>query len=200
MDILASLFEHSPLAALFLLLILGGIGLPFPEDLTLIATGFLMANDIVRPFPALPVVYLGVLTADLLLYHIGKRFGRAVITHKRFQRILTPARLADLESRFRKNGFLFVLAGRHLIGLRPQVFLVAGIMRMRLRTFIAADALSAIGTLAVMIGIGYTGGNSFDVIRKDISRFEHAGIVILAVAVAVFLGIRYFRGREKKSS
>jgi membrane protein DedA with SNARE-associated domain len=35
--------NHFPYLGIFLLLILGGMGLPFPEDTTLILSGFLIA-------------------------------------------------------------------------------------------------------------------------------------------------------------
>jgi len=44
---------------------------------------------------------------------------------------------------------------------------------MPYRTFLLADALSALSTIAVMTGIGYAGGNSLQVILKDISRIGH---------------------------
>jgi membrane protein DedA with SNARE-associated domain len=198
MDIPAAMLQHAPLAALFALLVLGGIGLPFPEDGTLILTGVLIANGTIHAPLALPVVYAGVLIADLLLYHMGRKFGRQIVTHRRFRRLLPEARLASLEDRFRRSGSLFVLVGRHAIGLRAQIFLVAGIVKMPVATFLAADALSALGTLAVMIGIGYAGGNSLDALRKDLTRIEHAAVAAGAAALFIALIVRYFRARGAK--
>lgn len=196
MDIPAAMLQHAPLAALFALLVLGGIGLPFPEDGTLILTGVLIANGTIHAPLSLAVVYAGVLIGDLLLYHMGRKFGRQIVTHRRFRHLLPEVRLVSLEDRFRRSGFLFVLVGRHVIGLRAQVFLVAGIVRMPVATFLAADALSALGTLAVMIGIGYAGGSSLDVLRKDLTRIEHLAVAAVAAAAAVLLLIRYVRSRR----
>ena len=41
----ATLVEHFPYIGIFILLILGEIGLPFPEDATLILSGFLIAHE-----------------------------------------------------------------------------------------------------------------------------------------------------------
>jgi membrane protein DedA with SNARE-associated domain len=46
----------------------GGIGLPVPEDATLILCGFLAAHDVARPLPALAILYPGLLIADSLLF------------------------------------------------------------------------------------------------------------------------------------
>ncbi|MDI6727600.1 MAG: hypothetical protein QMD44_01570, partial [Thermodesulfovibrionales bacterium] len=75
---ISTLVEHFPYIGLFLLLILGGIGFPFPEDTTLILCGFLISTHVVKPVPALLVVYAGLLITDFSLYFVGKKYGRMV--------------------------------------------------------------------------------------------------------------------------
>jgi membrane protein DedA with SNARE-associated domain len=67
--------EHFPYIGLFLLLILGGIGLPFPEDATLMLCGFLIAQEVIRPLRALVSAYTGLLVADTIVYHLGSKYG-----------------------------------------------------------------------------------------------------------------------------
>ncbi|MBI5676280.1 MAG: DedA family protein [Nitrospirae bacterium] len=193
------LVEHFPYAGLFILLILGGIGLPFPEDATLILCGFLLSQTIIKPMPGLLVVYSGLLIADLLLYHFGRKFGRKIVTHKRFQRILSPERFSKIEEQFKRRGSLFILIGRHFIGLRAQIFIVAGVMRMSALKFSIADAVSAIFTIAIMVGAGYAGGNSLQVIKKDISRIEHVAVFVLITMLVIYLFARYVGSGDKGS-
>ena len=191
--------EHFHYLGLFILLLLGGIGLPFPEDATLILCGFLISTQVVKPIPALLTVYVGLLTADLTLHFIGRRFGRRIVTHRRFRKMISPERLSLLENKFNQRGILFILLGRHLVGLRAQIFLVSGVMRMPTLKFLLADGFSSIFTMAIMVGAGYLGGNSLNALRKDISRVEHLGILILVVALAVYLIFRYVKPRKKGS-
>ncbi len=197
---LSGLMEHFPYAGLFILLILGGIGFPFPEDTTLILCGFLISTHVVKPVSALLVIYSGLLIADLFLYFVGKKYGRMIVTHRRFHRIISPERLSRLEDKFNKKGILVVLLGRHLVGLRAQIFLVAGVMRMSALKFIMADAVSSIFTIAVMVGAGYLGGNSLQIIKKDISRVEHVAILLIIILIAIYLSLRYFKVRRDKTS
>lgn len=193
---LSGLVEHFPYAGLFILLILGGIGLPFPEDATLILCGFLISHDMVKPIPALFVVYSGLLAADFLLYLVGKKYGRMIVTHKRFRNIMSPEKLSSLEDKFRKRGIFVILIGRHLFGLRAQIFLASGVMRMPALKFITADAVSSIFTIALMVGAGYIGGNSLQIIKKDISRIEHVAIFLIIIAIAAYMFYRYFKTRR----
>lgn len=189
---------HFPYMGLFLILILGGIGFPFPEDATLILCGFLISTNTVRPIPALAAVYSGLLMADFFLYFIGRKYGRMIINHKRFHKIVSPERLSVLEDKFNKKGVIVVLLGRHLIGLRAQVFLVAGVMKMHALKFMIADAVSSIFTIIIMVGAGYVGGNSLEIIKKDITKIEHVGILVIIIFIVIYLLFRYFKsGRDK---
>ena len=192
----ATLLEHFPYIGIFILLILGEIGLPFPEDATLILSGFLMSQKVTKPLPTLMVVYCGLLLTDFSLYWVGKKYGRKVIEHKRFRRILSAEKLLTLEEKFKKWGIYVVLVGRHFLGIRAQIFLAAGVMRMSTLKFIMADAASAILTITLMVGIGFLGGNSIEVLQKDVKRIEHIGILVLAILFTGWMIYKYFRNRK----
>src|SRR5512135_3140209 len=104
MSDLSAIMEQGPYLGLLLLLILGGVGFPFPEDATLILCGFLISTHVVKPVYALLVVYSGLLAADFSLYLIGKKYGRMIVCHRRFQKIISPERLLILEDKFNKRG------------------------------------------------------------------------------------------------
>jgi len=191
-----TLIKHFPYFGIFILLVLGEIGLPFPEDATLILSGFLIAQKVTKPLPTLMVVYCGLLLTDFSLYWVGKKYGRGVIEHKRFRRILSAERLLTLEEKFKKWGTYVVFVGRHFLGIRAQIFLAAGVMRMSTLKFIMADAASAILTMTLMVGIGFLGGNSIEILQKDVKRIEHIGILILAILVTSWMIYKYFRNRK----
>ena len=193
--------EHLPYLSIFLLLVLGGIGLPFPEDATIMLSGFLVAHEVVKPLPIFLSVYAGLLISDFFLYSVGKKYGRMVVEHKRFHKIISPDRLLNLEEKFKKGDVWVILIGRHFLGLRAQIFLVAGVMRMPLLKFIITDAATALLTIAFMGGIGYVGGNSVQILRKDLKRIEHIGIVVFVILLAGWIIFKYlktmFRNRER---
>jgi membrane protein DedA with SNARE-associated domain len=198
MDQTASLIQPFPYLGIFLLLILGTLGLPFPEDTTLILGGFLMVQDVIQSFPALSVIYPTLLMTDFLLYWIGKRYGRRVVEHKIFHRILSLDRLLKLEAKFRKWGIWVVLFGRHLLGVRAQIFLAAGVMRMPAQKFILADALSALFTMAIMIGIGYFGGSQIQILRENMATINRLIVFSLVLIVLGWSLLRYYRRKNMR--
>ena len=192
----SALITHFPYLGLFLLLILGGVGLPFPEDATLILCGVLISVEAVRPIEALCVVYAGVLAADLLLYWVGRKYGPEIITHKRFRKVVSPKTLAAIRKKFDRWGILVVLVGRHLVGLRSQILLVSGVMKMPPVKFIIADGISSLVTIALMVGAGYMGGNSLQVIRKDMTKLGHLAVVVVVISLIVCLFYRHAATRR----
>lgn len=194
---LAPLIDHSPYVGLFILLILGGIGLPFPEDATLILGGVLTSHEVIKPLQGFLVVYSGLLITDFSLYLVGKKYGRSVVEHKRFRRIISSDRLFKLEEKFRKWGTAVVFFGRHILGLRAQIFLVAGVVRMPAVKFLGADAVSALITMGLWGGVGYLGGNSIQILKRDIERIEHIAVVVFLIFLVIGIFFWYFKTRWK---
>jgi membrane protein DedA with SNARE-associated domain len=192
-----TLVEHFPYIGIFLLLVLGDMGLPFPEDATLILSGFLIVQKVTKPLTTLLVVYSGLLLTDFSLYWVGKKYGRRVVEHKRFRRIISSDRLLRLEEKFKRWGVLVVFFGRHLLGVRAQVFLVAGVMRMPAMKFLMTDAASAILTVTLMVGIGYLGGNSIEVLKKDTARIEHVAVLLFVMLIISWIIFRYLKSIKK---
>jgi membrane protein DedA with SNARE-associated domain len=185
---------HFPYLGLFLLLIFGGVGFPFPEGGTLILCGLLIATNVIKPIYTIVIAYSGVLIGDFLFYSFGRKYGRMIITHRMFRRIVSPKRLEMLEDKFNKWGILFIFIGGRLIG---EIFLVAGILKMPRWKFLLIDALSALFTVVLWIGLGYVGGHTLQLIRDDIARIEHILIYLLISIVMYFIFRHIFLSHEK---
>ena len=194
---MASLVNNFPYLGIFLLLLLGDLGLPFPEDTTLILSGFLISQKVVKPFPVFLVIYPTLLLTDFFLYSVGKKYGRNVIGHRRFRKFVSPQGLSKFEERFRKRGIFVVFVGRHILGLRAQVFLAAGVVGMPAVKFLVADGVSAILTIALMMGMGYLGGNSIQMLKQDVTKIQHILIVLVMILVTVGIIFMYFKNRTR---
>jgi membrane protein DedA with SNARE-associated domain len=69
-------------------------------------------------------------------------------------------------------------------------------MRTSTLKFIMDDAASAILTMTLMVGIGFLGGNSIEILQKDVKRIEHIGILLLAILFTGWVIYKYFRNRR----
>jgi membrane protein DedA with SNARE-associated domain len=127
------------------------------------------------------------LMTDYFLYHVGRKYGRKVVTHRRFRKIISSKRITRLEKTFRKWGTLVIFLGRHLVGLRSQIFLVAGILKMPRLKFVLADAVSSVATITLMVGAGYWGGSTLELIKKDVEEALYALLVLIMLIVLALL-------------
>ncbi len=192
------LLDKFPYAGMSILLVLGGFGLPFPEDIILIVAGASIAGGAIDLGPAILAIVPALLIADILLYSSGRKYGRPLIEKGKLGRIISPERFERLEAVFRRKGVYFILFGRSVAGLRAQLFLMAGVTGMPLKKFIIVDCLAATISVSVMLGIGYLGGSSLQIILKDFTRVEHLLIVAAVLVVCLWIAVRFYRSRSWK--
>lgn len=171
-------------AALVVLLLLGGMGVPVSEDVTLLTAAVLAANRVLTLPLVLGLGYAGVVAGDLLIYGWGRRLGPRALRTPRIRRFVTPKREARVRELFSRWGVLAVVVGRHTPGLRPVVFFLAGTERLALWKFALADALSAGLTVPLVVLLGYKLGGKLGVenLHGHIVQIELAvgGAVVLA--------------------
>src|SRR5262245_13869588 len=133
--------EHATTLGLFLALVFAGLGVPLPEDLVLLTGGVLAHQGFARLDWLIIILYAGVLTADILLYSFGRRFGDLILQSPRITRLLTPARRERIERYFARYGNRTIFLVRHLAFLRAPTFLMAGVMKMPGWQFLFWDGL-----------------------------------------------------------
>jgi len=176
--------------AILALLAAAGVGVPIPEDLTLLLAGGLAAQEVTAFWPTLICGYLGVLLGDVLIHHWGYRMGPAAYRHRIVRRHLTKERQEKLAGHFVRHGFLTIVVGRHTPMLRAPIFFLAGASRLPLWKFLLADALSAAVTVPIVVTLGFYFGEHLEDVRARIHHFEWAIAGVALVAVAVWLLLR----------
>lgn len=180
---------------IFGVLIVCGLGLPLPEDIPLIATGYLIWQGSLHWFPALAVTISAVLIGDTILFWIGRKIGVQYLEKRSSTSWANPERVRKVEFWFKKYGSGIVFLARFVMGLRSVVFLLAGAMRMRYWLFLSLDGLAALLSVPLWIALGYWLSLHFG---EDISAFlRHANslktIFTVAVVLAVVIvGVRIF--------
>jgi membrane protein DedA with SNARE-associated domain len=146
--------------------------------------------------PALSIAYSGILIGDFFSFYLGRKYGRTIVTHKRLHKIISPKRLSILEDRLNKMRILFILIGGRLIS---GIFLVAGILGISFSKILIIDTISSLFAIAFWTGIGYIGGNSLQIIKKDITRIEHLAILLAVILLSIYLLFRYFKSRKDRT-
>ena len=119
-QLLTNLFESVGGAFSYLLvftiLIRCGVGLPVPEDVSLILGGSLVFQGKAGLFLMMLTGYVGIILGDSLMFLLGRRFGSQVGVKKGglLGRIITPAKRARVEELFKKHGEKVVMIARFI--------------------------------------------------------------------------------------
>ncbi|MGH2625369.1 MAG: DedA family protein [Anaerolineales bacterium] len=181
--------EHFRYLGIFAVLLLGGLGVPIPEEMPIIAAAVMSHEGMVRWWLALPVCLLGVLSGDLVLYWAGWHWGERVLNWRVVRLVLTPSREQWLKAAYRRHALKTVVTARHVMGLRAAAFLTAGIARVPFWKFVVADAGAALLGVPFMFGLAYFFTDQITAILADVHRVERwlglAGLLVLAAALAV---------------
>lgn len=178
--VLVRLVEHFTYAAVFGLLVAGGVGVPVPEELVQLTAGYLARRGVVAFLPAAAAAWLGLVLGDALLFRLARSRGPGLLASPRLARLLPPSRRAAIERHFARHAFLTVVAGRHLSVLRLPIFALAGASGVPTRTFVLADALSALASVPLVLGLGWLFAGSIEDLRRDLRWLEHALALLAA--------------------
>ncbi len=174
-------------------LVIGGLGVPLPEDLALLATGVLIQRDAVNPVLGFVVVFAGVLGGDSALFFLARRLGPSAYDRRVIRRVLPPERRAKIEAAYERYGGRLVFLARHVAGLRAAAFAMAGIHGMRPLRFLLWDFAAACVSVPLVVGLGYYGSLHIDRVRHGIATAQHYVLLAALLGIVGYLTWRHLR-------
>lgn len=179
------------------LLLLCGLGLPIPEDISLIAGGYLAHLGTVNVHKMFLVCFVAVLGGDSLAFGLGRGFGTKLLASRFTHRYFTPRRQRRVRAYFRSYGSRVVFVARFLPGLRFSIFLSAGMLHVRPHVFLLYDSMAALLSVPFLVYTAWFFGDQIDSVIKWAKRSEY-GILALVGVVAVYVAIKLYRKRKNR--
>jgi membrane protein DedA with SNARE-associated domain len=197
---IAHLSTMTPLGAytwLAGILLLCGLGLPIPEDISLIAAGYFAWRGVLNVHLAFAVCFGAVVLGDSLAFVMGSLFGRRLLEGRFARRYFTPRRQRRVRAYFRKFGSKVVLVGRFTPGLRFTIFFTAGTLHLRPSVFLIYDFTAAAFSVPVLVYSAWFFGGQIDSVISYARRTEHG--ILAAVAIAgIVIGVRMWRRHKRR--
>jgi membrane protein DedA with SNARE-associated domain len=179
---------------IILILILGGLGLPIPEEAPIILAAVLSKNGQLQWPLALASCLAGVLLGDLVVYFLGFFYGEKVLSLPLTRRLLTRQRETQIKGYFHRHGYKILVSGRFVPGFRTAAYLTAGILKLPFLKLLVTDVVAASLTTLLMFGLGYGFAHK---IQSGIREVQQWVLVIVAIGVAIWLLVRYDRARRR---
>lgn len=175
--------------ALFLLVFVSAIAVPFPIDTTLVAVGAFASQGYFSAIVAYFAAFLGNVIGDITSYVIWKRYGRAIIREKYAKKYRFFARLEQYVGTYTGPT---VFASRFVGLFGPVVNFLCGYGRVRFEIFLLGSISGNAVDTVWPIALGYVVGSSWENFSSLVTVF---GSIIALLAITGALLRVYF---EKK--
>ncbi len=200
-DYLLELHGPTPYLVLLGILLLCGIGMPMPEDVTLFVGGLLAYYGVTDVWITIAVCLFGVMFGDSTIFFLGQKYGRRLTKIWIFHKLLPDHRLEEVSQALHRRGTGLIFLARFMPGLRAPIFFTAGTLKVPFRVFFGYDGAAALLSVPAIIGAVYYWGDSVDQVIRMIKKVEN-GIVFGILGLAVFFLIKWYakKRRAQKTS
>ncbi len=167
-------------------------GMILEGDVFLFTAAFLTEEGYFHPGIIAITVYAGVILGDLFWYALGLWLDTSSTFLTRWaKRIVKP-----FEGGLQRRPLHTIFISKFTYGFSHAVLMRAGSLRIPLKKFFKIDAISSLGWMAVVGGLGYFSGASFSLIKHYLKVAEIALLFVL-VAFFVVWHLIINRSREK---
>jgi membrane-associated protein len=179
--------------AVALALLSESAGMPVPGEIVLLLASFLAYSEHQLHLGWIIVVATCATTlGGELGYALGHHGGRSLLDrYQSFFRI-PPAMMKRGERMFARYGAAAIFFARFIFGMRVFAGPLAGVLRMKWRTFTLFNFLGAAVWVSCIASAGYLFGQHWRSLVRAIHRFDIAALIV-AAAVILFLWWRYHR-------
>ena len=177
---------------IFLILVLGGLGLPVPEEAPIIVAAILARKGTMHWVPALGSCFAGVLVGDFIVYFLGFFYGEKVLKLPLTRKFLTKAREAQIQGYFHRHGVKILILGRFAPGFRTAAYLTAGILRLPPLRLFLTDLFAASMSTFLLFGLGYAFASK---VEEGFREAQHYLIWAVALGLGGWFLHRFVKAR-----
>ena len=195
-EALVQFFGDFGYLAPFVVLLLCGVGLPLPEEVSLLGAGMLVQQGQVEFVPITIVCGVAILLGDSVPFWLGRRYGLAALKVRWVNRVVHPERFARIQKRFEEHGNWATFICRFFAGIRIPGYFVAGMMGMSYPRFLLLDTLGVLISVPISIWLGKVFGDQIELLEDRMDDFHHL-MAFLVVALVLILVVRGLAKRAR---
>ncbi len=189
----------------FTVLLLCGLGLPVPEDITLLLMGYMTYQTLPDGSPrphawigtAIFVGVAGVMIGDSFMFFLGRKFGDRIVGVWPFRSMMGGGRLERARGFLQRNGAKVLFSARFMPGLRSVVFFTSGTLGIPFSRFVIFDGLAMLISVPALVGAAWYWGAQFDRVIAKARQAENGILLLIVVAGATFAVKHWLESRRK---
>ena len=175
----------------FVLLMLGIVGLPIPDETLLVFSGYLIFRGKLHPTGVFVAAFSGSASGISISYLLGRLLGLKVVS--RYGRFFgaTDQRVKRVHDWFAGFGHWALVFGYFVPGVRHFTAMIAGVSGLELASFMLFGYLGALVWVATFLSIGYFFGDNW----SRVSEAIQAHLVLASCAIGGVIGCYLFARR-----
>jgi membrane protein DedA with SNARE-associated domain len=172
---------------------------PVPIEIGTVFAGYLVSQGHGSFWITVFGATLGMFTGSIILYHIARKYGAAIIRRPFFARLLNEKVLKRTELWLEKYGALSILITKFLPGMYFCAVVASGILSLKKPKLYTAFFFINLAAFAVHAYIGEKAGENWRHVYKALGKTGMFLLILIAVALALtYLAGRIFRKNYKK--
>jgi len=164
------LIQHYGYAGIFIVVLVGIVGLPIPIELMLLGAGSLALKAQLNLFGMIGFAWLGACLGMLVNYTLGRTIGLERISRVTRWVHLPQERLHKWTDVFGRYGSLIILLGYYVAGLRHASPFIAGASRMALPRFAGLACFGALAWIMILVMLGHKFGHQWHHLLGQLHR------------------------------
>jgi membrane protein DedA with SNARE-associated domain len=179
---LLSITKYSYLE-IFIVLGLGIVGLPVPDETLMAYIGFLVSQGKLNYFYTIMVAFMGTSCGISVGYIIGKKLGNPSVKRFAVKMRLNPDDIRHAENFYNRYGKFALVAGYFMPGVRHLTAICAGTSLMSYRTFALFAYTGGLLWTITLVSLGYYLGERW----RHIYMYSHRFIIPLVLLSIIIL-------------
>ena len=203
MDFILNVIFAYKYFAMFGILVLCGVGLPVPEEVTLIGSGLMVGWQNADFVASTIACMCGILLGDSIIFGLGYIYGPRFLNSPIMLFLLPPKRRVRVEHFFEHHNRKALFFARFFAGVRVGIYALAGTMRVSWFRFLSVDFLGALISVPTSIFLGKWAAHIFadnqtQAIHKAASMVRQFGLW-LAFFALIIIGWMMWSHHKKKT-
>lgn len=159
---------------------LANIVVPVPEEVVILAIGYVAGTGHINFWITLPIVILGMLLSDIIMFSLSLHGNKIVRTvYDKFFAKIVPMNQEFIEKHVAK----IVFVSRFLVNLRFIGPFLAGQAKISYKKFLMLDGAAIIIYASILLWAGHYFQNRIESIFSGIGAFKNILLIVIGIVI-----------------
>ncbi len=177
--------EHFSYLAIFFFALFSGTLIPFPEEMILIITGYMIKSNLISTIPAVFLIIMAFVIGDNIVYTLTLKNNKYV--SKLIHEVLSLKIISKRKDFITKHIGATVFICRFIPFLRFVGPVFSGHTKVKHQTFMTYNTLATFIYAPFLIWVGYFFNESYAPIVKSIGKVKHILFIVILIVAGIFI-------------